>query len=38
MTHGLQVDNNVRDAGAFGLGEGLKMNNSLQMLNLVSVL
>ncbi len=36
LTRGMQGNNQVGDAGALGLGEGLKMNSSLQMLNLVS--
>ena len=36
LTRGMQGYNKVGDAGALGLGEGLKMNSSLQMLNLVS--
>ena len=34
--HALQGYNKVGDLGACGLGEGLKVNNTLQMLNLVS--
>ncbi len=36
LTRGMQGNNKVGDAGAIGLGEGLKMNSSLQTLNLVS--
>jgi hypothetical protein len=36
LTRGMQGYNKVGDAGAVGLGEGLKMNSSLQMLFLVS--
>jgi hypothetical protein len=32
----LQVENQISDAGAAGLGEGLKVNSSLQWLYLVS--
>ncbi len=32
----LQDHNQVGDAGAYGLGEGLKVNSSLEELNLVS--
>ncbi len=32
----LQENNQVGDAGAYGLGEGLKVNSSLEELNLVS--
>ena len=31
----LQSDNQISDAGAAGLGEGLKVNSSLQRLHLV---
>ena len=36
IMRGLQQYNQVGDAGAFGLGEGLKVNSSLQKLYLVS--
>ncbi len=36
LIHALQGYNKVGDLGACGLGEGLKVNNTLQMLNLVS--
>jgi hypothetical protein len=36
VTHVMQDDNEVGDAGAIGLGEGLKSNTSLQTLRLVS--
>jgi hypothetical protein len=36
VTHVMQDDNEVGDAGAIGLGEGLKTNTSLQTLRLVS--
>jgi hypothetical protein len=35
MTRDLQDDNKVGDAGACGLGEGLKTNSSLKTLSLV---
>ena len=35
MTRVVQLKNNVGDAGAFGLGLGLKANSSLLELNLV---
>ena len=35
LTRGMQGNNKVGDVGAVGLGEGLKMNSSLLMLNLV---
>ncbi len=37
LTHVEQGYNEVGDEGALGLGEGLKMNSSLQMLFLVSI-
>ncbi len=36
IMRGMQQCNQVGDAGAFGLGEGLKVNSSLQKLYLVS--
>ena len=36
VTHVMQRNNAVGDAGAIGLGEGLKSNTSLQTLRLVS--
>ena len=35
-TEPLQYNNNIGDAGASSLGEGLKCNSSVQTLNLVS--
>ena len=37
VTHGSQNHNRVGDTGAYGLGEGLKLNRSLRCIHLVGV-